>query len=57
MSTLLSKLVKYLSENLHSDKCKDCKSRLDYMSFKVDQLIFRCFDCKKEFMKKTLIKI
>ena len=48
MSTSLSKLIrKYLSEKLHCDKCKDCKYKLDYMSFKDDQLIFRCFKCKK----------
>ena len=59
MSTSLSKLVKYLSERLHSDKCKDCKSHRDYMSIKDDQLIFRCFDCKKDYEKefnKELIK-
>ena len=29
MSTSLSSLVDNLSEKLHSDKCKDCKSELD----------------------------
>ena len=33
ISTSLSKLVKYLPEKLHSDKCKDLKSKLEYMSF------------------------
>ena len=28
MSTSLSKLVKYLSGRLHSNKCTDCKSKL-----------------------------
>ena len=36
MSTSLSSLANKLSEKLHSDKCKDCKSELDYMSFKDD---------------------
>ena len=31
MSTTLSKLVEYLSEKLHSDKCTDYKYHLDYM--------------------------
>ena len=44
----LSSLVDNLSEKLHSDKCKDCKSELDYMSVKNNQLIFQCFECKKE---------
>ena len=52
MSTSLSILVrKYLSEKLHSGKCKDCKYKLDYMSFKDDQLIFRRFKCKKTYEK------
>ena len=45
---------------LHSNKCIDCKSYLDDMSFKDDQLIFRCFDCrknyKKDFNKKVIKK-
>ena len=59
MSTSLSKLVKYLSERLHSDKCIDCESHLDYMLIKDDQLIFRCFDCKnnyKKYFNKDTIK-
>ena len=59
MSTSLSKLVKYLSEKLHSDKCADCKSKLDCVSFKDNQLIFECFKCKKNYQKdfdKELIK-
>ena len=43
MSTSLSSLVDNLSEKLHSDKCKDCKSELDYMSVKDNQLIFQPF--------------
>ena len=59
MSSLLSNLVDNLSEGLHCDKCIDCKSCLDYMSVKDDQLIFRCFDCKKNYKKdfnKELVK-
>ena len=47
MSTSLSNLVSNLSEGLHNDKCIDCKSYLDYMKTKDEQLIFRCFRCKK----------
>ena len=61
MPTSLSSLVNNLSEKRHSHKCKDCKSELDYRSFKDDQLIFRCFECNsiecKKNMKKILIKI
>ena len=51
MSTSLSKLIDNLSEGLHNDKCKDCKSYLDYMTTKDEQLIFRCFSCKKNYEK------
>ena len=59
MLTSLSKLVKYISERLHSDKCIDCESYLDYISIKYDQLIIRCFECKKNYKKdfnKDIIK-
>ena len=49
--TSLSKPVKYLSEKLHSDKCTDFKSKLDYISFKDNQLIFKCSKCKKNYRK------
>ena len=59
MSSLLSNLADNLSEGLHNDKCTDCKSCLEYMSIKNNQLILRCFDCKKNYKKdfnKELIK-
>ena len=58
MSTSLSSLVDNLSEKLYSDKCKDCKSELDYMSIKNNQLIFQGLECKKNYKKdyKELIK-
>ena len=64
MSSSLSNLVHTLSEGLHNDKCTDCKSCLDYMTTKDDQwnctqLIFRCFECRKNYNKefnKELIK-
>ena len=59
MSTLLSNLVSNLSEGLHNDRCIDCKSCLDYMTTKDEQLIFGCFTCKKNYEKnfnKDLIK-
>ena len=51
MSSSLSNLVDNLSEGLHRDKCTDCKSCPDYMITKDDQLIFRCFECKKNYKK------
>ena len=59
MLSLLSNLVDNLSEGLHCDKCIDCKSCLDYMSVKNDQLVFRCFECENNYEKdfnKELIK-
>ena len=51
MSGPLSNLVDNSSERLHCDKCTDCKSCLDYMMFKDDQLIFRCFERKKNYKR------
>ena len=51
MSSSLSNLADNLSEGLHSDKCTDCKSYLDYMITKDQQLIFRCSECKKNYKK------
>ena len=51
MSTLLSNLVSNLSEGIHNDRCIDCKSCLDYMTAKDEQLIFRCLGVKR-IMKK-----
>ena len=45
--TSLSNLVSNLSEGLHNDRFIDCKSCLDYMTTKDEQLIFRCFRSKK----------
>ena len=59
MSTSLSKLVDNLSEGFHNNRCADCKYCLDYMKHKVEKLIFRCFNCKKNYEKdfnKELIK-
>ena len=51
MSTSPSNLVSNLSEGLHTDRCIDCKSFLNYMTTKDEQLIFRCFKCKKNYEK------
>ena len=51
MSSSLSSLVDNLSEGIHNNKCTDCKSCLDYMITKDEQLIFRCFECKKDYKK------
>ena len=47
ISSSLSSVVDHLSEGLHSEKCRHCKSCLDYMITQYDQLIFRCSECKK----------
>ena len=57
ISTSLSNLADNLSEALH--KCTDCELHFDYISIKNNQLIFRCFRCKKNHEKnfnKELIK-
>ena len=55
MLSSLSSLVNNLCKGLHGDKCTDCKSCLDYRTTKDEKLIFRCFECKKNY-KKNLIK-
>ena len=47
VSSSLSRLADNLSDGLYNDKCIDCKSYLDYMITKDDQLNFKCFECKK----------
>ena len=60
MSISLSNLVSNLSEGLHNYRCIDFKSCLDYMTTKDEQLIFKCFRCKKnheeKFNKEDLIQ-
>ena len=51
MSTSLSNLINNLSGGPHNDRCIDCKSCLDYMTTKDEQLIFRCFRCEKNYKK------
>ena len=51
MSTSLSNLVNNLSEGFHNNKCTNCKSCLDYMTPKDEQLMFRCFKCKTKYEK------
>ena len=52
MATSLSKLVDNLAEGIHSDKCIKCKSNLCYMKVIDETLIFRCFNCKKNYKKE-----
>ena len=59
MSSSLFNLVDNLSEGFHSDECTDCRSCFDYVSVKDDQLIFKCFECKKNYKidyNKKLVK-
>ena len=61
LSTLLSSLVDNSAAGLHSDKCIDCKSCLEYMSandnqWNFIQLILRWFECKKEKYQKDFNK-
>ena len=52
MATSLSKLVDNLTDDIHSDKCVDCKSDLSFMKIMDEALIFRCFNCKKNYEKE-----
>ena len=52
MATSLSKLVDNLTEGIHSDKCINCKSDISYMKVIDETLIFRCFNCKRNYKKE-----
>ena len=52
MATSLSKLVDNLTECIHSDKCINCKSDISFMKVMDETLIFRCFNCKKNYKKE-----
>ena len=52
MATSLSKLVGNLTEGIHNDKCINGKSNLCYMKVTDKKLIFRCFECKKNYEKE-----
>ena len=65
MATSLSKLVDNLSEGIHSNKCSDCGSNLDYIKTtakrtagpsslerKNEKLILECHNCKQHYKKK-----
>ena len=51
MATSLSSLVDNLSDGLHRNKSKDCKSNLDYMGVENNQLIIECLNCNKNYNK------
>ena len=52
MSTSLTSLFDHLSAKLHTNKCKDCKSELDYMSIKNNQF-FNVLSIKR-IIRKTI---
>ena len=59
MSSSLSSLVDNLSEGIQNNKRIDCKSCLEYIKIKNNQLIFNCQKCNKNHKKesdKDLIK-
>ena len=52
MATSLSKLVDNLAEGIHSDKCINFKPDLSYMKVMDETLIFRSFNCKRNYKKE-----
>ena len=51
MATPLSKLVDNLTDNIHNDKCDECKSNLCFVRAMNETLLFKCIDCEKEYEK------
>ena len=52
MATSLSKLVDNVTEGIHNDKYINCKSDISYMKVMDETLIFRCFNCKRNYKKE-----
>ena len=52
MSSPLSSLVDNLSKGIHNNKCIDCKSCLEYIKIKDNQLIFNFQKCNKNYKKE-----
>ena len=52
MATSLSKLVDNLTDNIHNDKCINCKSNLCFVRVMNETLLFKCSDCDKEYEKE-----
>ena len=52
MSTSSSSLISNLSDGLYNDKCTDCKSCLECISAKDNQLIFKYVKCNKNHNKE-----
>ena len=50
ISTSLSSHVDSLPDGVHNIKCKDCNSFLDYINFYNDKLVYRCFECKTNYI-------
>ena len=44
--------LRNLTEGIHSDKCINCKSDISYMKVIDETLIFRCFNCKRNYKKE-----
>ena len=57
MSTFLSTLVDNLSNKIiENGKCKNRDCCLDYIKIrKSGELIFKCFNCKRRYLKKLMI--
>ena len=51
MARSLSSLDVNLAEGLRKDKCKDCRSGLEYMTSSDGLLIFKCVDFNKTYEK------
>ena len=53
MAMPLSRLIDNLSEEIHNNRCADCKSCLDYVRItKNEKLILNCFNCETYYKKK-----
>ena len=49
MVSSLSSLADNLAKRLHKDKCRKCKSCLEYKTFKNSSFVFKCVDYNKNY--------
>ena len=52
MPSSLSSLTNNLAKGFHKNKCKNCKSYLEYMKVKDASPIFKCLNCNKNYEKE-----
>ena len=51
-SSLVDNLVADEIKDIFSYECEDCNIKLDYLSFKDNNMLFKCFQCNSWYKKQ-----